>query len=320
MAVVLAAGMSTRMKSARSKVLHPILGREIINILIENLVSSGVAEENIVVVVGANADEVRAAVRRPVRYAVQARQLGTAHALLAARAEVADFCGDLLVTVGDNPYVTAAELRRLTEHHRSCRSSCTFISAIFDTTPPPYGRVIRDANGVVRDVIEELDATPEQLAIREVNSSIYMFDNEAAFPRLARIGNANRKKEYYLTDIIGILRDDGFRIEAVPAADFRIAIGINTRWELQQAQADFNNERLRQLALEQGVTVLQPETVTVEYGVEIGPDTTLYPNTFLGSGTRIGRNCAIGPFVYLRGAVIGDNQRLAFCSRVQAGE
>lgn len=319
MAVVLAAGMSTRMKSARSKVVHRILGREIINYLLDALADAGVAAENTVLVVGANAAEVRRAVDRPVRWAVQEQQLGTAHALLAAAGQVADFAGELLVTVGDNPYVTAVELRRLIEHHRRQHAHCTFISAVFPHTPPPYGRVIRDPGGRVRGVVEELDASPAQLGIREVNSSIYLLDNPVAFPRLARIGNANRKGEYYLTDIIAILQQDGYAIEAVPAADCRIAIGINTRWELQQAQADFNRERLRRLALEGGVTVLQPETVTVEHDVEIGADTTLFPNTYLGGGTRIGCRCAIGPFVYLRGAVIGDDRRLAFHGR-PAGE
>jgi bifunctional UDP-N-acetylglucosamine pyrophosphorylase/glucosamine-1-phosphate N-acetyltransferase len=253
---------------------------------------------------------VRRAAPRPVRYARQERQLGTADALLAARDQVAGFRGELLVTVGDNPYVDAAALQRLIEHHRRVAAHCTFISALFPQTPPPYGRVIRDAAGRVQGVVEELDATPEQLAIREVNSSIYLLDNAIAFPRLARIGNSNRKGEYYLTDIIGILKQDGFAIDAVAAGDWRIAIGINNRWELQQAQAEFNRQRLRRLALEAGVTVLQPETVTVEHDVEIGADTILYPNTYLGGGTRIGRHCAIGPGVCLRGAVIGDNRRV----------
>lgn len=314
-AVVLAAGRSTRMKSSVSKVVHLILGKEIINFLLDSLVDVGLAEEEIIVVVGDNEEEVRRAVKRRVRYARQEQQLGTAHALLSAAPLLKDFRGDLLALVGDNPYVTAAELRNLLAAHQRASSHCTFISALFPGMPPPYGRVLRAVDGAVSGVAEEIDATAEQLAIREVNSSLYAFDWEVAGPLLPRIGNRNAKKEYYLTDIIAILKKERRRIEAVRTEDFRVAIGINNRWELQEAQKAFNDENLRRLALERGVTVLQPETVTVEYGVEIGADTVLYPSTYLAAGTRIGRSCRIGPFVYLRDCQLPDYTELAFASR-----
>jgi bifunctional UDP-N-acetylglucosamine pyrophosphorylase/glucosamine-1-phosphate N-acetyltransferase len=205
-AVVLAAGKSKRMKSGSSKVVHKILGKEIINFLLDNLVEAGIRETDIIVVAGQNLEELKKAVHRNVQYAVQENQLGTADALLSAKEYIRDFDGDLLVTVGDNPYITAAELKKLVARHREINSQCTFISAVFPFTPPPYGRVIRDENNAVTGVVEEIDASPGQLEIREVNSSIYMFANKVVFPLLFKINNNNQKGEYYLTDIIQLLK------------------------------------------------------------------------------------------------------------------
>lgn len=314
-AVVLAAGKSKRMKSGVTKMVHKILGKEIINFLLDSLVECGIEETDITVVVGKNADELKKVVKRNVNYAVQKEQLGTADALLAAKEYIRDFTGDLLVTVGDNPYITALELKRLINRHREIGSRCTFISAVFPFTPPPYGRIIREKTGAVTGVVEEIDCTPEQLKIWEVNSSIYMFDNRVVFPLLFEIDNKNEKGEYYLTDIIYLLKDRNHKIDAVKTEDYFISIGINNRWELQEAQKRFNEDNLKQLALEKGVTILQPESVTVEYGVEIGRDTVIYPSVYIASGTTIGTNCEIGPFVYLNGVRIKDNETVLYEKR-----
>jgi bifunctional UDP-N-acetylglucosamine pyrophosphorylase/glucosamine-1-phosphate N-acetyltransferase len=314
-AVVLAAGKSTRMKSEKTKVLHKILGKEIINYLLDSLVACGIAEQDIIVVVGDNRAEIAGAVKRKVAYAVQREQLGTAHALLAAKEQLAGYDGELLVVVGDNPYVSADALRRLIAGHRQGRAQCTFIAAVFPGIVPPYGRVIRDEQGEVRAVVEEKDASPEQRQIREVNASLYLFDNRVVFPFLDGIGNRNAKKEFYLTDIIAILRRENLKVQAVRADDCAIAIGINNRWELQEAQNKFNRQIQRRLMLENGVTILQPDTVTVEHDVEIGPDTVIYPCTYLAAGTRIGKNCVIGPFVYLKNARVKDGEKVSFEKR-----
>ena len=314
-AVVLAAGRSTRMKSDRSKVLHRILGKEIIRYLLDSLRECGIAEGDIVVVAGDNRDEIEKAIGGRVRYARQREQLGTAHALLSAAELVAAHEGGLLVLVGDNPYITAGELRKLIDHQRRQRASCTFISAVFPGTPPAYGRVVRDARGEVQYVVEEKDATPEQRLIREVNASIYFFDNPAVFPLLAGIGNDNAKKEYYLTDIVAILRRKGLKVEAVQADDCDVAIGINDRRDLQAAQKKFNARIQERLMLEGGVTILQAESVTIEHDVEIGRDTVIYPCTYLGAGTRIGRNCVIGPFACLANASVPDGETVRFTAR-----
>lgn len=314
-AVVLAAGKSTRMKSERSKVLHPILGKEIIRYLLDSLLECGIARPDIIVVTGDNRAEIEKVIGSDVGYALQKEQLGTAHALLSASALLAGHKGDLLVLVGDNPYVTAAELQKLIAAHRRSRAQCTFISAVFPHHPPPYGRIVRDGRGRVSAIVEEKDASPDERQIREVNASIYLFDHPAVFPYLSEIGNRNAKGEYYLTDIIEILNRKNLQVEAVQAEDCDIAIGINDRLDLQAAQKKFNERTQRRLMFEYGVTILQPETVTIEHDVEIGRDTVIYPCTYLAAGTRIGRNCAIGPFAFLKNARVDDGETIIFAER-----
>lgn len=311
-AVVLAAGKSRRMKSARSKMAHEILGKEIINILVDALVDGGIPPAHLIVVIGRDNGSLKKTIKQDVNYVTQENQLGTAHALLCARDELKDFQGTLLVTVGDNPHISASDIKKMREHHHSEKSHCTLLSAVFPHDPPPYGRILRDKKNRVIGVVEEMDATPDQLKIREVNSSVYMFDYRQAFPLLSRIDNRNRKKEYYLTDIIGIMNEKKLRVGAFIADNYWTAIGINTRWELQEAQQRLNRRNQKKLALEKGVTILQPETVTIEFGVEIGRDTTVFPCSHIARGTTIGENCRIGPFVYLKEADIPDNSRIAF--------
>ncbi len=311
-AVVLAAGKSTRMHSEKTKVLHKILGKEIVNYLLDSLVACDIAEPDIIIVVGDNHADIAAGIQRKVVYALQREQLGTAHALLAAGEHIAGYNGELLVLVGDNPYITADALQKLIASHRQAKAQCTLISAVFPDSPPPYGRIIRDDQGAILGVVEEKDATPEQRQIREVNAAIYLFDNRVVFPLLAEIGNRNAKEEYYLTDIIAIMQRKNLRVQAIPADDCDIAIGINNRRDLQAAQDKFNRQIQRRLIMESGVTILQPGTVTIEPDVDVGRDTVIYPCSYLAAGTRIGKNCAIGPFVYLKNVCIGDGERVVF--------
>lgn len=310
-AVVLAAGKSTRMRSDTSKVLHPILGREIIRYLLDSLAGCGLKPEDIVLVVGENQPEIEKVLGGGFVYARQQEPLGTAHALLSASAQVAGHEGGLLVLVGDNPYVSASELQRLIARQRSAAAACTLLSAVFSGDIPPFGRIVRDGQGRVERIVEEKDASPQERCIREVNASIYLFENRVVFPLLARIGNDNAKKEYYLTDIIAILRRRGLGVEVVQAGDSDIAIGINDRRDLQLAQAKFNRRHQQQL-LDGGVTVLQPETVTIEHDVQVGRDSVIHPCTYLGAGTRIGKNCVIGPFACLKNVRVADGEKREF--------
>lgn len=313
-AVVLAAGKSTRMKSAYSKLVHHILGKEIINFLLDSLVEAGLQESDIILVSGENIGQLQQVVKRKVQYAVQNSQLGTGHALMCARDHIRDFPGEVLVLAGDNPYITAVEIKRLLTRHQEAlpACACTLLSAVFPFTPPPYGRIIRDEKNEVLGVVEEVDATPGQREIREVNASIYVFDNPIMFPLLSEINNQNAKGEYYLTDMIEILKKRDYHIQASIANDYYISIGINNRWELQEAQERLNQARLKQLALEQGITILQPHSVTIEYGVQIGMDSIIYPSTYIAAGTIIGRDCRIGPFTYLKGVHIPDHETVQY--------
>ncbi|MCK4890033.1 MAG: NTP transferase domain-containing protein [Candidatus Aminicenantes bacterium] len=310
-AVVLAAGKSKRMKSDRSKVVHKILGKEIINYILDSLSETGIKDEDIIVVVGDNKKEVESVVERNVNYVIQKEQLGTAHALMAAEDHLHDFDGDLLVTVGDNPYITSVEFQKMIRYNSENGLKCTLLSALFPSEPPPYGRIIRDINGKVGAIIEAPDADEEQIKIKEVNAGIYVFDNMTVFPLLKDISSNNEKKEFYLTDIIFILKSEGHLPDAVITENYFAAIGINNRLELAEAQAKFNRDNIRDLSEKSGVTILQPETVTIEYGVEIGKDTIIFPSTYIGSGTKIGSDCRIGPFAYIRNIVIGDGEEVS---------
>lgn len=316
-AVVLAAGKSKRMKSDYSKVLHKILGKEIINHLLDSIIGSGIPQEDIILVVGPENSQIKRTINRNIHCVIQEKPLGTAHAVLCAREHLANFKGDLLVTVGDNPYITSTEISRLCNQHQQSGSQCTLISAIFPYRPPPYGRIIRDQDNEVIGVIEEKDASPDQINITEINASIYMFENETVFPLISDIKNDNQKSEYYLTDIIALCKSGNFKINTLTAENYLDTIGINNRWEIQEAQKRLNERNLKKLALEQGVTIFQPDTVTIEYQVDIGRDTIIYPSTYIAAGTRIGKNCHIGPFVYLKEVTIPDSSTIAFEKRIR---
>ena len=310
-AVVLAAGRSKRMKSSLSKVVTPILGKAVLLHLLDALQGAGFEPQDIILVVSPEHDDVKRVLDRPVQLAVQDPPLGTAHALLSAMGLLEGFCGDLLVTVGDNPYIQAEDFRGLLREHQAVPAACTLLSAVFPGTPPPYGRVLRDSLGDVSAIVEELDATVEERAIREVNASVYLFDASLVLSRIHRIGNDNKKGEYYLTDIVSILRQDSLRIRALSARDHRVSIGVNTKWELAEATRHLNRLNMKRLAEEQGVLFLQPDSTTVEMDVFIGEDSIVYPCTILAGGVQIGKRCRIGPFVALTGGRVGDDQTVS---------
>ena len=236
-AVILAAGRGTRMKSDLNKVLLPVLGRPIIRYQIDAL--KEVKVESIIVVIGYQADRIKEELGREVEYVYQREQLGTGHALQQAEEKLKNFGEnlDLIVMVGDNPYLKPQNIKRLIDDYRKSGADAAFISGVFES-PPPYGRVIRDKQGKVKKIVEEPDASPEQLKIKEVNSSIYCFKASVVFPLLSEIKNDNVKKEYYLTDIIEILASRGFRVEALISSDQKVAKGINTLEELSAAEEE----------------------------------------------------------------------------------
>jgi bifunctional UDP-N-acetylglucosamine pyrophosphorylase/glucosamine-1-phosphate N-acetyltransferase len=236
--VILAAGKSTRMKSDMNKVLLPILGKPMIRYQVEALRAAGI--EKIFVIVGFQAEQVKAELAKEADYVLQAEQKGTGHALIQARKKLLSLGPqlDVVVTVGDNPYLTPKILKELIRVHRESGAAATIVTAVFNS-PPPYGRVIRDARGRLLKVVEEFDATPEERLIKEVHVSIYCFRASVVLPLLDEIRNDNAKGEFYLTDIIGILVKHGHGAETLASDDPRVTLGINTPEEVAAAERYF---------------------------------------------------------------------------------
>ncbi len=305
-AIILAAGKSKRMKSRVSKIMHDVLGKPIIRYVVD-AVQIPEVEEIIVVVGPHNKESVARALGNSVRYVVQEEQLGTGHALQVCAPILQDYHGQILVLVGDAPFLTAEVVQNLVRFHRSHPDvAATLLTAIYET-PPPYGRIVRDDQGNVVKIVEEKDASPEIRKIREVNTSHYAFDKDIVFPLLREIKNDNVQGEYYLTDVIGLLIERGYSVAALSVDDPFTTFGINTRRDLIQGIAEMRR-RIIDHWLDSGVTILDPETTFIDSTVEIGTDTIIYPFTHLEKGTRIGAGCRIGPFVYLSSAHVPDGE------------
>jgi bifunctional UDP-N-acetylglucosamine pyrophosphorylase/glucosamine-1-phosphate N-acetyltransferase len=289
------------MKSALPKPLHPLCGLPLTRHVIR--VCREVGIERIVVVIGHEADKVRQGLGSDVEYAVQEQQLGTGHAAMCARSVLADFNGNLLVLAGDVPLLRAETLRSLMDA-LDTKCSAAMLTATLDD-PTGYGRVIRKEDGSVSRIVEQRDATPEEAAIKEWNPSIYCFRSEQLFDRLARVKADNAQGEQYLTDVIGLATADGDRIAAVPVADAREVLGVNTRVELAEVAAIMRARILRDLMLS-GVTVVDPRSTYVDVTVTVGRDTTLEPQTHLVGDCTVGEGCVIGPMTVLQDVTVGD--------------
>ncbi len=305
-AIILAAGKSTRMRSKLPKPLHPICGLPMTAHVVRACRAAGV--ERVIVVIGHEAEAVRAGLGGDLEYALQATQRGTGDAVRAARPLLEDWQGTILVLAGDVPLLPAETLRRLVGHHQGTGAAATLLTAFLDD-PTGYGRVVRDAAGRVARIVEERDATDAERALHEWNPSIYAFDAAALWAALADITPNNAQGEFYLTDTIGALVGQGARVEAVPADDPRDVLGVNTRVELAAAAAILR-ERILVNLMFSGVTVTDPATTYVDIDVEVGQDTILEPNTFLLRGTRVGEDCVLGPFTRIEAGTLGNGVRV----------
>lgn len=224
-AVILAAGKGTRMKTDGAKVLVPLRGKPLALHVADACRGAGV--QRIILIAGHKAGEVEATLGPEFEYVLQKEQLGTAHALLAARPALSGFDGDLFVLPGDAPFVTPAFLSGLGAAHRASGADATLASVVWET-PPPYGRILRDGAGRVVRIVEEWDAAPEILAVKETCTSHYVFKAGVVLPLLSEIRNDNAKREYYLTDIVEVLARRGLRVETFPVPDPNLILGINT--------------------------------------------------------------------------------------------
>jgi bifunctional UDP-N-acetylglucosamine pyrophosphorylase/glucosamine-1-phosphate N-acetyltransferase len=302
-AVVLAAGKGTRMCTELPKVLHEAFGKPVLGYVLDTLRAAKVART--FVVVGYKAGEVKDFLKGCGAQAVlQAEQKGTGHAVIMAKAALKDAKGPVLVWPGDMPLVKLETIKRFIAAHEKAKAHASVLSSCLEE-PKGYGRIVR-ADGVFTAIREELDATAEERAIREVNTGIYLFDNQALFEALGKIGKNNKKGEYYLTDTIEVLREEGYQVEAFPFAGAEEGLGINSQKDLAVVTRIINQREIEKHQA-RGVTFVAPEQVFVAPGAVIGQGTVIYPWCYINSGVEIGKRCEIGPFAKLReGTRIGD--------------
>ena len=302
--IILAAGLGTRMKSATIKILHRAAGRPIIDYVLD--LACELCPNPPVMVIGHQRDAVQGAVGDRARFAVQEEQLGTGHAVLQAASVLNDAAGKrVLILSGDVPLTRPETLRRLLDEHERGGNALTLLTMKL-ANPAMYGRIVRDDSGGVARIVEFKDANDDEKRIDEVNAGIYVFDGEHLFDNLRNLGNQNAQGEYYLTDLLAVLRDRGHRVGAVVAEDPVEALGVNSRADLAQVENEIQRRVVEQL-MREGVTFRNPSTVVIDSTVTIEPDTVVYPFVTLEGETRIGRDCVIDPGVHLNNVRVGNN-------------
>ena len=299
--VILAAGQSTRMKSELPKVLHPLAGKPMVQYSVE--MAAELTSERPLLVVGNGAGQVRRAVGDQVIYVEQREQLGTGHALLQARPLLEGQSETVAVWYADMPFLSADTLRRLLELYGNRRGPIAMLTVEADD-PMGFGRILRDEAGQVIGIVEEAVATDAQKAIRELNCGVYCFDGDWLWPHLTQLP-LSPKGEYYLTDLVAMAVAEGQMVEALKISDVTEVLGINDRSHLAQAEAAMR-QRINQKWMLEGVTLLAPALTFIDATVEIGQDTTIYPNTYLEGATAIGCQCRLGPNTIVRDSTIGD--------------
>ena len=312
-ALILAAGMGTRMKSKLCKVLHGIAGRPMITYVIDAVRLLGC--ERIVVVVGHQADEVQKSISiEGIEFALQEPQLGTGHAVASAAGHFRNFDGDILILCGDIPLIRSETLRNFLSYHEQRESRVTVLTAVLDD-PKGYGRIIRSRDQTIDRIVEEVDANPEERATKEINTGIYVVNAHLLYSLLEKIQPENAQGEYYLTDIVAEAVN-----ESVPVYAYRLqnpleATGINTRSELAYvSQIIWNRKREDMMAA--GVTLLDPTSVYVDDLVQIGSDTVIHPCVSIMGATEIGEECIIESGVYIMNSKIGDRVHILQGSRL----
>ncbi len=301
--IVLAAGRGERMKSTLPKVLHPICGRPMLGYLLDLVKELGVAKP--IPVLGYKYREVKKLLPAGMRFVIQRRLLGTADAVRQALPRLVDFKGTVLILHGDAPLLKRETLEKLLKHHIKNNLDATVLTAKIDDACG-YGRVLRDKYGNISGIREDKDADDFEKDIKEVNTGIICFKKEALVPALRAVKPDNRKKEYYLTDTIGIIYRKGGLIESVTIKDVNESLGINSRLDLARANS-IMQRRINEELMRQGVGIVDPGSTFISYGTRIGPDTMIYPFTVIERDVKIGKKCAVGPFAHLKeGTLLKD--------------
>ncbi|MEO5372714.1 MAG: bifunctional UDP-N-acetylglucosamine diphosphorylase/glucosamine-1-phosphate N-acetyltransferase GlmU [Alphaproteobacteria bacterium] len=323
-AVILAAGMGTRMKSDLPKVLHPVAGRPMLRHLLDTVAHLGGAHlgvDRVVVVVGPGMEAVTQ-LAAPHTSVVQQERLGTGHAVAMAREALAGFTGDVLVLYGDTPLITGATLERMLEARRRGGAGGNGAPAVVvlgfrPRDPGAYGRLVVGADGGLDAIVEYRDATPAQRAIGLCNSGVMAVDGARLFDLVGRIGNANAKGEYYLTDIVGLARGDGAPCAFVEGEEDEL-LGVNSRKDLAAAEA-VAQDRLRDAAMEAGVTLIDPTTVHFSHDTRIGRDVVIHPYVVFGPGVTVADGVTINSFCHLEDATVAAGVKLGPYARLRPG-
>jgi bifunctional UDP-N-acetylglucosamine pyrophosphorylase/glucosamine-1-phosphate N-acetyltransferase len=304
-AIILAAGVSKRMNTQIAKVLHEVCGRPMLAYVLDACREIGVSK--IYVVVGFSGEHVkeRFSEVENVVWVEQDEQLGTAHAVLCCKEHLQDFEGETLILCGDGPLIRAQTLQKLIAKHQIEQSAATLATALLND-PTGYGRIIRDAYGNIQGIVEDSDCTREQLSIREVNPSNYLFNNKVLFEVLEKVNPDNLKHEYYLTDAVSLLIRTGHKVVAVTALSPEEAVGINSREQLSAA-SKIMQRRIQRELMDSGVTIVDPANTWIDARAQIGQDTVIEPFTYIHGEVKIGRGCRIGPFAYLRHGTVLKN-------------
>lgn len=306
-AIVMAAGKGTRMKSKKSKLVHKIYGKEIIKRAVENVKRAGI--DQVITVVGYQKEQIQEVLGDCVGYAIQEEALGTGHAVIQASKLLEGKSGRVLVLNGDHPIMRPETLKNLVEESIKRQESATILTMVHDQMIP-YGKVIHDEKGNVKEIVEHKDCNPEELQIKEVNLGMYCFDIEELLLAIQKIDNHNVQKEYYLTDVLKIMYDKGLKTGSIIVNDNAEVLGINDRMDLQiltkALQLRINTEHMKN-----GVTIEDINNTYIYDDVIIGMDTVIHPNTTIKSEVEIGQECEIGPNAYIReGCRLADKVKI----------
>ncbi len=302
--IVMAAGEGKRMRSGLIKVLHRLSGKPLLAHVLERCRDLGISP--ILVVIGYQADKVRAQFSElGVEFVLQEKQLGTAHAVMQTEKALEGFAGDILVLSGDVPLISQEILKSLVEKHRRTKAWATMLTTRLED-PSGYGRVLRGRGEEVERVVEDRDASLAEKSLGEINTGIYCFGSRPLFEALHEVGQDNVQQEYYLPEVLSIMRKKGGKVIAHLTTEQQEVLGINTRKELAQAEENLRRMTLERL-MEEGVTLLDPQNTYVQSTVRVGRDTILYPNVHLEGRTVLGEGCRILPHSRIVNATLGDN-------------